>query len=130
MTNTVPNIQELIQKKDTLALTKALRGLSAHDAAVLLNRSSPNDQALIFSSLPPELMARSFKYIPKKTIKTVLLPSLSSLQKENLFAAMHPDDRTAFFEKLPKKLYRKFKTLNSSINIDSTFKHWLIHCHF
>lgn len=79
-------------------LKKDLSGFEIADAIV----TKPlKDQLSVFGLLEPKLAAETFDYLPLATQKE-LLHALPSNQIASMLDAMHPDDRTALLEELPR----------------------------
>lgn len=106
----VPEIQELIQKRDFKALREAMVELLPADVADALALLNPDERAVVFRVVPASLAADIFEYLEIDEQET-LLRSLGQTQVTAILNEMAPDDRTALLEELPGTVTRQLINL-------------------
>ena len=97
-------ILQLLENRDGRALLTFWRGRNAVDIAALLE--SVDDaarQAAVFRTLPKDLAADVFSYLPGPT-QAQLARSFADGELQLLFDALHLDDAADFLEELPANL--------------------------
>ena len=97
-------ILQLLENRDGRALLTFWRGRNAVDIAALLE--SVDDaarQAAVFRTLPKDLAADVFSYLPGST-QARLARSFADGELQQLFDALHLDDAADFLEELPANL--------------------------
>ena len=97
-------ILQLLENRDGRALLTFWRGRNAVDIAALLE--SVDDaarQAAVFRTLPKDLAADVFSYLPGPT-QARLARSFADGELQQLFDALHLDDAADFLEELPANL--------------------------
>ena len=97
-------ILQLLENRDGRALLTFWRGRNAVDIAALLE--SVDDaarQAAVFRTLPKDLAADVFSYLPGPT-QARLARSFADGELQLLFDALHLDDAADFLEELPANL--------------------------
>ncbi len=78
----------------------------------LIEKASPEDRALIFQALSPEMAVETFEYLPFLFQKECLAV-LPSERAAHLLNQLSPDDRTAFLEELSSPVVQELlKLLN------------------
>ena len=97
-------ILQLLENRDGRTLLTFWRGRNAVDIAALLE--SVDDaarQAAVFRTLPKDLAADVFSYLPGPT-QARLARSFADGELQQLFDALHLDDAADFLEELPANL--------------------------
>lgn len=83
---------------------------SGFEIAGKLSKKSSEEQLALFQTLQPRLAAETFDYLPTATQKS-LLTRLPSEQIASMLHEMHPDDRTALLQELPRDTIEAFIAL-------------------
>jgi magnesium transporter len=88
--------------------------MDPRDLADLLEKRTPTERILVFSTIAPKQAVTTFEYCSFPVQKDVL-NSLPSQLAASLLNELSPDDRTKFMEDLPKPVIEKLlKFLNTS----------------
>lgn len=95
------SINQLIREGQSEQLKAQLKKLTGFEIADLIEDKNEQDQLFVFSLLSPKLAAETFDYLPFR-IQKKILHALPSSQIASMLLAMHPDDRTALLEELPR----------------------------
>jgi len=103
-------INQLIKNEDNVGLGKLLSTLNGFEIGQAIATRALKDQLLVFSLLEPKHAAETFDYLSLHSQKE-LLHALPSSQIAAMLHAMHPDDRTALLEELPKATVDEYLTL-------------------
>jgi len=110
-----PEIDELIQKKEWVAIKEALEDVPAVDVAEILEELEPEIAVVIFRLLKKSKAADVFSYL--SSAKGVeLLEVFSRQQLSDVMNNLEPDERVALMEELPGDLTQK--VLNSMAKDD------------
>src|SRR6056297_174783 len=110
-----PEIDELIQKKEGVAIKEALEDVPAVDVAEILEELEPEIAIVIFRLLKKSKAAGVFSYL--SSAKGVeLLEVFSRQQLSDVMNNLEPDERVALMEELPGDLTQK--VLNSMAKDD------------
>ena len=97
-------IFQLLESRDGEALRALWRGRGAVDIAALLDSVEDSArQAAVFRTLPKDLAADVFSYLPGPT-QARLARSFADGELQQLFDALHLDDAADFLEELPANL--------------------------
>ena len=111
-----PEIDELIQKKEWVAIKEALEDVPAVDISEILEELEPEIAVVIFRLLKKSKAADVFSYL--SSAKGVeLLEVFSRQQLSDVMNNLEPDERVALMEELPGDLTQK--VLNSMAKEDS-----------
>ena len=108
----VPEISELIAKRDFSALRDVFSDWYPGELAELLGDIPQDDQAIVFRILPAPLAADTFEYLDLDSQKH-LLKALGREEVSGILNEMAPDDRTALLEELPGGAVRQLVELLS-----------------
>jgi len=101
-----PEIDELIQKKEWVAIKEALEDVPAVDVAEILEELEPEIAVVIFRLLKKSKAADVFSYL--SSAKGVeLLEVFSRQQLSDVMNNLEPDERVALMEELPGDLTQK-----------------------
>ncbi len=110
-----PEIDELIQKKEWVAIKEALEDVPAVDISEILEEIEPEIAVVIFRLLKKSKAADVFSYL--SSAKGVeLLEVFSRQQLSDVMNNLEPDERVALMEELPGDLTQK--VLNSMAKED------------
>ena len=97
-------IFQLLESRDGEALRALWQGRGAVDIAALLDSVEDSArQAAVFRTLPKDLAADVFSYLPGPTQAT-LARSFADGELQQIFDALHLDDAADFLEELPANL--------------------------
>ena len=97
-------ILQLLENRDGKALRALWQGRNAVDIAALLESVADDArQAAVFRTLPKDLAADVFSYLPGPT-QARLARSFADGELQQLFDALHLDDAADFLEELPANL--------------------------
>jgi magnesium transporter len=107
------NLIRKLQGRDIHVIRGITNSLPAQDLAVLLDTPSKIDLKKIFGLIPPKKALLTVKYLHLDT-KLSLLKSLPLKQTMEILNRMSPDDRTAFFEYIPKSDLKTWLNLLSN----------------
>ena len=106
----LPDIEELIERRDFKTLREAMVEFGPVDSAGILSDLPPEAKAVVFRVLPASLSADIFEYLPLEE-QEELLHSLGKTQVAAVLNEMAPDDRTALLEELPGSVTRQLVDL-------------------
>lgn len=97
------NFRELIRKKDFRTLKVSLNQMNNVQLAKIIEEMSPTEEIIMYRLLDRRLSKEVFKHLSTSKKKEVIKGLLENdLKLSNLINDIEPDDRTAFFEELPK----------------------------
>lgn len=102
----LPEIEEMIERRDFVALRESLADFSPPDLADLFHELPPDHVAVTFRILPQAQAAALFSYLPVERQES-LLRSLGQDQVAGVLNDMPPDDRTALLQELPGEAAQK-----------------------
>jgi len=105
-----PEIEGMLEAKQTHAARAALVDLLAPEIADVLVELAPRLRAVAFRLLPRERAAEVFTYIPPEA-QEELLNELNTEQLGQLFDEMAPDDRAELFDEIPGEVAAKLLEL-------------------
>jgi magnesium transporter len=108
----LPEIEELVAKRDFKGLREVMVEFAPADAADLLSNLKPEDRAVVFRLLPAALAADLFEYLDHDA-QEELLHGLGHEHVAEMLNEMAPDDRTALLEELPGSVTRQLIDLLS-----------------
>src|SRR6478736_3270832 len=108
----MPELVELIRKRDFNQLREILCGFPAQDPAEIFADLSPEDEAVLLRILPRDLAADVFEYLPVED-QEKMLQALGSEQVAQILNDIDDDDRTALLEELPAAATQKLLNLLS-----------------
>lgn len=98
----LPEIEDMIRRKDFAGMREALSDLRPPDLGELIAELPPTDEAVIFRILPRNCAGEVFGYLPLETQQS-LLRAMADDEVAAILDAMPPDDRTALLEELPSE---------------------------
>jgi magnesium transporter len=108
----LPDIKELIEKKDWYALRGTIAKWPAPEIVDLLLTLDKPERVLLFRLLPRQLSEEVFSYFEPEE-QNALLKELTDEETRQLLASLPPDDRTALFEELPGQATQRLLNLLS-----------------
>jgi magnesium transporter len=102
----MPELKELIHKRDFNGLREILCNFPPPDVAEIFVDLKPGDEAICLRMLPREFAAEVFEYLPRKDQEAVLR-ALGSEEVAQILNDLAPDDRTRLLEELPSAATQK-----------------------
>lgn len=108
----MPELVELIRKRDFNQLREILCAFPAQDLAEIFTDLKPDDEAVLLRILPRDLAAQVFEYLPVED-QEKMLQALGSEQVAQILNDIAADDRTALLEELPAAATQKLLNLLS-----------------
>ena len=108
----MPELKELIRKRDFNQLREILCEFPAQDLAEIFTDLKPDDEAVLLRILPRDLAAQVFEYLPVADQER-MLQALGSEQVAQILNDISADDRTALLEELPAAATQKLLNLLS-----------------
>ncbi len=108
----LPDIEELIEKKDWNALKQVLSGIDVHDIAELLGTLDEKEAVIVFRLVSREKQADVFAELDP-SLQEYLLRHIVGRDLQALIEDLSPDDRTALFEDLPGQMTQKLLNILS-----------------
>lgn len=102
----LPDLEELINRRDWEAVREGLSELEPADGAELIAELPSDVQVLVFRLLPRALASDIFELLPVEE-QAELVEALSNEQIEAMLNAMAPDDRTRLLEELPAAVVQR-----------------------
>jgi magnesium transporter len=108
----MPELVELIRKRDFNQLREILSAFPAQDLAEIFADLRPDDKAVLLRILPRDLAADVFENLPVAD-QEKLLQALGSEQVAQILNDIEDDDRTALLEELPAAATQKLLNLLS-----------------
>lgn len=109
----LPEINELIQKRDFHTLKEVFEDLHPSELADAVADLEERDRAIIFRLLSKESAADVFEYLDFY-IQESMLKALGHDEVSGILNEMSPDDRTAFLQELPGPVVRQLLELLSA----------------
>jgi magnesium transporter len=106
----MPELVELIHKRDFDGLREILCGFPPADVAEIFVDLKAADEAICLRMLPRGLAAEVFEYLPLKDQEEVL-HALGSEEVSQILNDLAPDDRTRLLEELPATATQKLLNL-------------------
>jgi magnesium transporter len=105
-----PDLEEIIHRRDFVALREILKNWSPPDLASLIKTLAPDDQVIVFRILPRQLAADTFEYLELEAQEN-LLKAMAHEEIASILNEMAPDDRTVLLEELPAAATKQLLTL-------------------
>jgi magnesium transporter len=105
-----PDIQELISKRNWLALREILSSWNGPEISDLMQDLDQTDRVLLFRSMGRDLSAEVFAYLNPED-QDSLLHELTNQETRDLLQDLDPDDRTTLLEELPAEMTQRLFTL-------------------
>ncbi len=102
----IPEISELIDKKDFTSLREVVENLQLPDVADLLNDLDENRQAIFLRILPKNISTDIFEHLEPE-IQIRIIEKFSANEIASILNEMSPDDRTNLLEEMPAPIARK-----------------------
>jgi magnesium transporter len=96
----LPEIRELIEKRNFSALQRLFNDWLPVDLAELISDLPENEQAILFRLLPKDVATDTFEYLDFDAQQN-LLNALTQKDVTHILNSMSADDRTALLEELP-----------------------------
>ncbi len=96
----LPEIHELIEKRNFSALQRLFNDWLPVDLAELISDLPENEQAILFRLLPKDVATETFEYLELDAQEN-LLKALTQKDVARILNSMSADDRTALLEELP-----------------------------
>jgi len=109
-TEIIPDIEQLLDKKDWERLKKSLAVLKPEDIAEILKNVQHKHVVVAFRLLPKEKAAEVFSELDPSQQEFILTHIVDKRIRE-LLEELPPDDRTSVFEELPEQLTQKLLNL-------------------
>ena len=106
----MPELAELIHKRDFNGLREILCGFSAPDIAEIFTDLSADDEAVLIRILPRDVAAQVFEYLSVEEQES-LLHALGNEQVAQILNDIAADDRTRLLEELPAAATQKLLNL-------------------
>ncbi len=117
----IPDIQELLSKKDFKAVKSFFQDLLPQDIAELLQNLDKKDVVIAFRLIAAEKVADVFSEF-EPGIQEFILTHFADREVRELINDLDPDDRTALFEELPGKLTQKLINFLSNEDREEALK--------
>ena len=102
----LPEIQDLIEKRNFSVIRQSLEELDPIDVADIIADLELNSQAIIFRILKKEFATDVFEYLEVDN-QVELLKSLGNEDVVSILNEMSPDDRTALLEEVPASVAKQ-----------------------
>ncbi len=102
----LPDIQELLEKKDLKSIKEVFYELMPPDIAELLQEVDEKQLVLVFRLIPKEKIADVFSEL-EPSVQEFILNHFADEEIKELLAELDPDDRTSLFEELPGTFTQK-----------------------
>jgi len=96
----LPEIRELIERRNFSALQRIFNDWLPVDLAELISDLPENEQAILFRLLPKDVATETFEYLDLDAQEN-LLTALTQKDVTHILNSMSADDRTALLEELP-----------------------------
>jgi|SRR5690606_32913229 len=102
---TKPHFLDLIKNKKWRELKRSLKDMDALDLSLMVENFSKNDKIILFRLLSRDQAKQVFKMLPQSDQEEIIDGLSENSQKlTRLLNDIEPDDRTAFFEDLPRDI--------------------------
>ena len=108
----LPEIRELIERRNFSALQRIFTDWLPVDLAELISDLPENEQAILFRLLPREVATETFEYLDIDAQQN-LLTALTKKDVTHILNSMSPDDRTEMLEELPSNVVQELLKLLS-----------------
>lgn len=108
----LPEIRELIERRNFSALQRIFNDWMPADLAELISDLPENEQAILYRLLPKELATETFEYLDFDSQRN-LLTALTKKDVSHILNSMSADDRTALLEELPSPVTQELLKLLS-----------------
>ncbi|ASQ91210.1 magnesium transporter [Prosthecochloris sp. GSB1] len=108
----LPEIRELIERRNFSALQRIFTDWLPVDLAELISDLPGNEQAILFRLLPKEVATQTFEYLDIDAQQN-LLTALTKKDVSHILNSMSPDDRTEMLEELPGNVVQELLRLLS-----------------
>ena len=108
----LPEIRELIERRNFSALQRIFTDWLPVDLAELISDLPENEQAILFRLLPKEVATQTFEYLDIDAQEN-LLTALTKKDVAHILNSMSPDDRTEMLEELPGNVVQELLRLLS-----------------
>jgi len=108
----LPEIRELIERRNFSALQRIFTDWLPVDLAELISDLSGNEQAILFRLLSRETATQTFEYLDLDAQQN-LLQALAKKDVSHILNSMSPDDRTEMLEELPSNVVQELLKLLS-----------------
>lgn len=108
----LPEIRELIERRNFSALQRIFTDWLPVDLAELISDLPENEQAILFRLLPKEVATQTFEYLDIDAQQN-LLTALTKKDVSHILNSMSPDDRTEMLEELPGNVVQELLRLLS-----------------
>ncbi|MFH1413226.1 MAG: magnesium transporter [Candidatus Omnitrophota bacterium] len=102
----LPEIKELLSKKDFNSLKAILKSVHSMDLAEGWRHLDPTDKIIIFKLLGPKKAVEVFEDL-RFLEQTYVLNNLENEQVSQIINQMAPDERADLFNELPEKVFKK-----------------------
>lgn len=108
----LPEIRELIERRNFSALQRIFTDWLPVDLAELISDLPENEQAILYRLLPKGVATETFEYLDIDA-KQNLLTALTKKDVSHILNSMSPDDRTEMLEELPSNVVQELLKLLS-----------------
>ncbi|NTU92691.1 MAG: magnesium transporter [Chlorobiaceae bacterium] len=108
----LPEIRELIEKRNFSALQRLFNDWLPVDLAELISDLPESEQAILFRLLPKDVATETFEYLELDAQQN-LLNALTQKDVTHILNSMSADDRTALLEELPGTVVQELLKLLS-----------------
>lgn len=108
----LPEIRELIERRNFSALQRIFTDWLPVDLAELISDLPENEQAILYRLLPREVATETFEYLDIDAQQN-LLTALTKKDVTHILNSMSPDDRTEMLEELPSNVVQELLKLLS-----------------
>jgi len=102
----LPEVEDLIERKDWNALKEALSEIDVHDIAELLENLDEKEAVIVFRLVSKDKASDVFAELDP-SLQEYLLKHIVGKELKDLLEDLSPDDRTALFEDLPGRMTQK-----------------------
>jgi magnesium transporter len=103
---TPPELEEMLRKRDLVALREVLKNLSPWALVLVMTELTTEDQLIVLRILPRELAADVFESLDL-SVQEQLLKAMGREELAALLNNMAPDDRTLLLGELPANMTRQ-----------------------
>ena len=108
----LPEIRELIERRNFSALQRIFTDWLPVDLAELISDLPENEQAILYRLLPRGVATETFEYLDIDSQQN-LLTALTKKDVTHILNSMSPDDRTEMLEELPSNVVQELLKLLS-----------------